>query len=122
MDFLKLFLIAIMAAIVGLMGYLLFIAVDSIGVQSSPTSATVIGKDYRPAYTTTTMVSNGNGGLTPIVTYHPESWAVAVRYAEGSIWCPASKAQYNAARDGQNTIAFIKAGRLSGSAYCDGVR
>ena len=121
-TFLKLLLVTCVTALVVLMGYLLFLAVDSIGVETSPQMVSVTNKHYTPAHTTTTFITGSNGTMTPIITYHPDSWSVTIRYGNEFAGCPVSERQYNDAVIGGSVVAYVKAGRISGDTYCDGIR
>ena len=111
----------LVAILVGLLGMMLFALVDSAGTRTEATPATVVSKSFTPAYTTTTMVMSGKV-FVPITTYHPDSWSIRVNIDGNVISCPATEAQHDAAREGAGIMANVSQGRLSGNAYCGGVR
>ena len=109
------------AALIFLMGWLVFIGVDSVGVQTERAAATVVDKTFTPAHTTTTFVMSGKV-MVPITTYYPDSWSIKVSPdGTNAVGCPASHAEYDATQQGANIVVYLKQGRLSGGLYCDGL-
>jgi hypothetical protein len=105
-------------------GFIAFIAADSIGIESTPEPATVTSKSYSPEVTTTTFMDTGNGIMMPVITTTPPSWHAWVVTVNGArhLHCSISQGQFNFLSTGRNVEVGIGAGRFSGGDYCTHLR
>ncbi|TLX16087.1 hypothetical protein [Rhizobium sp. MHM7A] len=118
MPFLFSLLICILVSILGI---IIFIGVDSLGIETSPSNGVVVGRSYSPESTSVSYMKVGDVDVPQITTY-PESWTAQVALeGSDSIDCPVTKEQYQRLTNGLSVQIMVGAGRLSGSAYCSGI-
>lgn len=115
-------IIAFMTLLMLFLAWGLFIVIDSAGIETQYQHAQVVDKSYHPAYTTVIMVSNGNGGMTPVTQYYPESWSATVVYRNHSMSCSIDQTTFHELETQSYVKAAIGSGRISGNSYCDGIQ
>jgi hypothetical protein len=99
-------------------GAVIFLGVDSVGIEGSSSSAVVLDTSYAPESTVTSFLTVGNIQVPQIQTY-PASWSAAVRTKGGlAISCAISQAQYSVLAKGSVVEVGVGSGRMSGSSYC----
>ncbi|MBI1363657.1 MAG: hypothetical protein GC134_06700 [Proteobacteria bacterium] len=110
------------AAVAAIIGLLVFVAIDSIGVDTHPEPGTVTGRTFTAAHTTHGMIMAGKV-MVPTTTHYPDKWTFDVKLVSGpAVTCTVSKSQYDAIADGSAVTAIVKSGRLSNDTYCDGIK
>jgi hypothetical protein len=55
---------------------------------------TITDKNYRPAFTSTTVIYCGKGCVIPSTTYHPESWTFSLEYGDEDGWVRVAEPTY----------------------------
>ncbi|QKN84823.1 hypothetical protein KNV05_gp132 [Vibrio phage River4] len=121
-GFIGWFILAIGTFLAFLMLWGIFIAVDSVGIDTRSYVVQAYAKKYHPAYTTTTMVSNGNGGMTPVIQYHPERWTASIAYEGNGLSCEIDQLTYHQLKLPQEVVAHIGQGRITAYSYCTGIQ
>lgn len=105
------------AFVILLIGYGIFVAVDSWFMPYSTAGGSVVSKNYSPGYFQTTYISNGNGGSTMVMTWIPDSWHIKVQIEKGSDWIEVNEAAFNGFQSGTNVTVDFQNGRISDEVY-----
>jgi len=101
----------LMLAVVGLLGLLAFILVDSIGITPTKTTATVVeAKQVVPAHTTTILV-----GTVIVPQYHPESYRLHFKIEGEEVSPTVKKKFFDDIKVGDRIEVDYGFGRLSNS-------
>jgi hypothetical protein len=118
---LAILLAAIFGAAIGIFSYGIFTIADRWDVESQKTEAVVIGKNFSPAHTTTTVVMSNNI-MVPIITEHPDTWTITVDVSGQSEGVEVSEATYDQTDIHQTVEATIQVGKYSEDIYVESVR
>ncbi len=99
----------------GLLGWLVFILVNSAGIAPTKTTVTVVEeKQVIPAYTVTTLVMSGKV-MVPITTYYPESRQLCFKIDGQGLKSTVDKKFFDRIKTGESIEVDYGRGRLNGS-------
>ena len=112
-------IVGLISLAVVVIGYVLYRAADTVGVESNSDHGVAIGKTYHKAFTTTSMVMVGKV-MIPQPMYHRERYKITVREDRYKrvVVCDVSKSVYNDISIGDRVDIKIKIGRFSGDILC----
>ncbi len=118
----KAFLALMGAILLGLIGLLLFMACDSVGLQEKAATGIVTGRHYRPPYTTTTIVSTGRSTI-PVINHYPARYEVCVTMetVEDGGCGNFSRPFWEDVESGDEVLVTYARGRFSGEIYIRGI-
>ncbi len=120
-DWLEKLMALLMAAIVAVLLWLacwgIFVAADSWLISDRDGTAEVCGRKYTAAWVQTIHHSDGKGGGWTQVIYHPESWAVKMRMGRLADSVSVSEHTYDTVTTGQQVPVRYRRGRFSDDLY-----
>ena len=91
-------------------------AANRIGTARRSGVGRIVGHRHEAAYTTTLLVSAGNGVMVPVVQHHPEAWLMAVEVdGLGADWGDFGRDAYRQHRDGDAVDVEYALGRIDGT-------
>src|SRR3989344_4880280 len=114
-------MIIIVVAIL-LFSWLIFIAVDSIGLPNSKGKGVVVGKEFIPAHTSTTYQTVNNVSI-PSTTHHPDMWWLTIKLKNDGRQNSMSVGEqvYDKIEKGNSVDVSYKIGRFSDDIYINSV-
>lgn len=95
--------------------------IDNIGQPIQSSYGRITGKEFRPAYKTTTYVKTGKMSI-PVTTNHPPNWSVSVQVQGKTDSISIEKSLYESIKENDQVHADYVIGRFSGSLYLKSVR
>ncbi len=105
----------LMILVAGLLGWLIFILVNSVGITPTKTAITVVeSKQVVPAHTTTMFVMSGKV-MVPITTYHPESYKLHFKIDVKDLESTVEKEFFDSVKTDEKIEVDYGFGRLNGS-------
>lgn len=120
-DWLEKSLALLMAALVAILIWLacwgIFVAADSWFIAARDGTAEVCGRNYTAAWVQTIYHSDGKGGGWTQIIYNPESWSVKMRMGCLADSVSVSEHTYDAAQTGQQVTVRYRRGRFSDDLY-----
>lgn len=108
-------MVILMLAVVALLGFLVYMLVDSVGITATKTTTTVVEtKQIVPAHNTTSFIMAGKTTI-PMTTHHPESYHLQFKIDSKRIESEVNKGFFDNLDVGDLITVDYGFGRLSGS-------
>jgi len=111
-----LFLWAAGAILAGILAFLVFYLVDSVGREEKIGLAIIKSHSFCDSYYLTTYQSVGTMQI-PVTTYYPETYSLLLKLDEKSDWVPTSREFYSLSQDGETLNVKYQKGRISNKIY-----
>lgn len=113
---------ALMAMLIGLVGYGLFYLIDSSFLISSRGAGRIIEKEFTPAHTSTLLIYNAAlKTSTPQIIDYPDDWSLLIELQDKQGSASVDQETFNALAEGSYATVEYVIGRISGGIYIKNV-